>query len=222
MKKLLVLVFSCVVLLAASGNVFAANIVYTISGVLNGELNRNGEQDSDGNHIYEEFEQLQVTWHFYADRTGVLPSSGGSGVPPMLLNPIIWGTVEIDGLLPQTNLADAYDIGASIDKGPSSTPSGAALAINGVTDPVIWLENTLLDNYNLETEIGPLTDCAIDGAPTNGPYRIEGGGHFNVWAKYLDDTVTFQANLVPIPSSIFLLGAGLAALAGIRKKFKRA
>ncbi len=210
MKKLLVLVFSYVVLLAASGNVFAANIVYTISGILDVKIN--------GGEIVED---KLVTWQFNANTDDAYFIAGGFGMPSMWRINNLLGTVTIPGLLDTTTgLSQSYDIGADI-----SGAGGVALTLTNDSDvpptPIIWLTNDELANYDLSSEKRPLW-CSINGAPTIGPYSLVGGGSFEVWSEENESIqISFAATFVPIPSSILLLGAGLAALAGFRKKLRK-
>lgn len=209
MKKLLVLVFSCVVLIAASGNVFAANIVYTISGTLKVKINDN---DWESGHL--------VTWKFSADTEDVDPFVAPDPTIPNMDSRIdnITGTVEIENLLSETALIGSFDIGASIE---GATEPGVALSLSSPDNtPIIWLNHDELENYGLATNIGPLT-CQIEGAPNNGPYETVDGGTFQV-ASLQNEPILFAANLaVPIPSTLLLLVAGLAGLAGLRRKFKQ-
>ncbi len=203
MKKLLVLVFSCVVFIAASGNVFAAPIVYTISGTLDVSLNGGP------------FENKLVTWNFSADTDDVKDFAGTDTVPAMKRIYGITGTVEIEHLLPETQLAISFDIGASME---DVQFPGVALSLPGGTSPIVWLvqyTETDLVNYDL-TEIDQVT-CNIFGAPFNGPYMTSKGDEFTL--SSLNVPISFEATMVPIPSSLLLLGAGLAGLAGLRKKF---
>ncbi len=206
MKKLLVLVFSCVVFIAASGNVLAANIVFTISGTLDVQID--GE-----NTVYAD---RLVTWNFFADTEHIYTFGGTFGVPSMLRIDGITGTVEIDGLLSESQLSGAFDIASSIE---GATEPGVALSLTGGTTPIIWLNNAALNNYGLDTEIGSLT-CEIEGAPHNGPYETVDEGTFAV-ASLLSADISFEAAFVPLPSSLLLLGAGLASLAGLRRKFRQ-
>ncbi len=127
MKKLLVLVFSCVVLIAASGNVFAASIEYTISGTLYVKFNNNAW----------ELDKRLVTWRFCADTLNIFSfSDPDPTVPDMERIDNIMGTVEIEGLISETALIGFFDIGASI----VGAPPGVALSVHEGT-PIIYLTN---------------------------------------------------------------------------------
>ena len=203
MKKLLVLAFSCVVLIAASGNVFAADIVYTISGDLQVLYNTDDPADAVN---------ALVTWNFSANTDDVYEIPGGWGIPSMWRIDNFQGTVTISGLVPTpTALSQSYDIGSNI-----SGINGVALTLNGIPEPIIWLTHNDMANYNLSSAIGPLS-CEINGAPSTGPYSLDGGDYFEVWSSLLQP-ISFEATVVPIPSSLLLLGAGLALLTGCRKR----
>ncbi len=215
MKKLLVLVFSCVVLIAASTNVFAATIELTISGTLDVKIN--GEATVYADKL--------VTWHFSADTDDRYHIEGDFGIPSMWRIDDIQGTVTISGLLDTpTGLSQSYDIGSDINGAGS-----VALTLHNDPDPdpdpnpipIIWLTNDGMAGYDLSSEIGPFL-CSINGAPKPGPYSLESGGSFEVWSDENEKIqISFAATVVPIPSSILLLGAGLAALAGFRKKLRK-
>ena len=52
-------------------------------------------------------------------------------------------------------------------------------------------------------------------------YGYEGAGPAED-RTYLDDVIIDAANPIPEPATVLLLGSGLAGLAGLRRKFKKA
>src|SRR5262245_37704814 len=172
--------------LVAFGKAQAEPITYTFSATGSGSLGPNP------------FSNASVTLTATSDSSMVTMEEPGLFVVPNLT-----ATVSVSGL------------GAAAFTIPTSTfdnQATSAAGINGLSfvfPDILDLLNPALATYDLTTSIGPLTGPALFNPGRRFPTT---SGDFVL--NSVSSNVTFQAILVPEPSSLALLGLGTAALAG--------
>lgn len=203
MKKLLVLMFACVLIISFSTFAIAARIVYSLEAtsivsILNDAV----------------YQNVQVNISFEADTEDSYwkPEGSGFGLVEGWFLEDVQSTISIEGIASDIEIFNTIDLLLRPEYGQffAATRAPGDTTYFSVTD--VALEGgTLSENYIINPD--------PDHLSFNGVISTEVGDMFVV--NVGDSNSHFTAHIVPIPSTILLLGVGVMSLAGLGRRLKR-
>ena len=186
MKRLILGVFCALSYFAAKGS--PATYTFTATGT--GHL---GDAS---------FSDALLVFSAVADTTNITETLTPYGPTPIFLVPDATATVSVDGVGSATFTSPTYNI-----VNPQVQASG--ISWSNLLD-ILYVTSPALASYDLSSSFGPIT-----GTPGINPYAYfdTTAGIFNLSSV---SSVTFQADVVPEPSTFTLLSAALVGTAIFR------